>query len=133
MWIAVKQITLEGKQIDNIANIDTIVRVGPRGSGSYIKFLDGNSIDVTDSFQEIAEILLKAEGKLHMEYSITDQNIIVCHGGHKQRGLGHCRTYPIFKDDATGTEMISLNGQVLQPLANLSFEISRRETVKRGE
>jgi hypothetical protein len=63
MWIAIKQITLEGKQIDNIANIDTIVRVGPRGSGSYIKFLDGNSIDVVDSFQEIAEVLLKAQGK----------------------------------------------------------------------
>ena len=63
MWIAVKQITLEGKQIDNIANIDAIVRVGPRGSGSYIKFLDGSSIDVVDSFQEIATVLLQAQGK----------------------------------------------------------------------
>jgi hypothetical protein len=66
-----------------------------------------------------------------MEYHITDQNLIVCHGGHKQKGLGHCRTYPIFVDNETGTEMVSLNGQVLQPLANLSFENMRRETVQR--
>jgi len=66
-----------------------------------------------------------------MVYSITDEDLVVCHGGHKQKGMGHQRHYPIFKTE-DGIEMISLNGQVLQPISNLRFEISRRETVKRG-
>ena len=67
-----------------------------------------------------------------MTYSITNQNITVVYGGHKQAGLGHQRTYPIFKDDETGEELISLNGQVLQKLSNLQFDTSRREIVNRG-
>jgi hypothetical protein len=67
-----------------------------------------------------------------MEYHISDQNLTVVHGGHKQKDLGHQRTYPIFIDDETGEELISLNGQVLQKLSNLQFDTSRRETVKRG-
>ena len=67
-----------------------------------------------------------------MEYHISNENLVVCHGGHKQKGFGHCRTYPIFIDNETGEELVSLNGQVLQKLANLSFEHVRRQIVKRG-
>jgi hypothetical protein len=63
MWMAVKQYFATQAPVDNIVNIDAIVRVGPRDSGSYIRFLDGTAIDVVDSFQEIAEVLLKAQGK----------------------------------------------------------------------
>jgi len=64
MWMAVKQLVVEyGKQVDNLVNIDTIVRVAPKGQGSFIKLLDGTSIDVVDSFQEIAAVLLQAQGK----------------------------------------------------------------------
>jgi hypothetical protein len=66
-----------------------------------------------------------------MEYHITDQNLVVVHGGHKQAGLGHQRHYPVFKDEA-GTEYVSLNGQTLHPISNLSFDNTRREVVKRG-
>jgi hypothetical protein len=65
-----------------------------------------------------------------MVYAITSDNLVVCHGGHKIKGMGHHRTYPIFKTE-DGQEWISLNGQTLQRVADLSFEISRRETVQR--
>jgi hypothetical protein len=59
MWMAVKQIVEGGKQVDNVVNIDAIVRVAQ----GYIRFVDGTSINVADSFEEIAEVLLKAQGK----------------------------------------------------------------------
>jgi hypothetical protein len=65
------------------------------------------------------------------EFRITSENLVVCHGGHKQAGFGHQRHYPVFKD-AAGTEYVSLNGQTLQPISNLSFDITHREVVKRG-
>jgi hypothetical protein len=89
-----------------------------------------------------------------MVYSITNENLIVVHGGHStpgapekietrgglkvkrghlgpgQPGLGHRRHYPIFKD-ANGNEMISLNGQTLVKISNLNFRHTKRETVKR--
>ena len=66
-----------------------------------------------------------------MAYQITDENLIVVTGGHKQPGLGHQRHYPVFKDD-NGSEMISLNGQTLVKLTDLAFDNVRREKVKRG-
>jgi hypothetical protein len=65
MWMAVKQRIIGSQQppVDNILNIDTIVRIGPNSLGCYIKFLDGSEISVADGFQEIAAVLLQAQGK----------------------------------------------------------------------
>lgn len=61
-WMAVKQYFATQAPVDNIVNIDAIVRVGANDRGGcYIKFIDGASIDVVDSFQEITEVLLKAQ------------------------------------------------------------------------
>ena len=60
-WMAVKQYFATQAPVDNLVSLDAIVRVGPNGTGSYIRFIDGTSIDVVDSFQEITEVLLKAQ------------------------------------------------------------------------
>lgn len=65
-----------------------------------------------------------------MVYSITEENAVVCMGGHKQAKLGHHRSYPIFVTD-DGVEWISLNGQVLIKLSTLGLEF-RREKIQRG-
>jgi len=63
MWMVVSEYFSTQAAVDNIVNIDAIVRVGRNTNGCYIKFLDGTSIDVQDTFQEIKAVLLKAEGK----------------------------------------------------------------------
>lgn len=90
-----------------------------------------------------------------MVYSITNQNLIIVHGGHatpgsqqhvekrdgtKQAtggnlghgvaGLGHQRHYPIFLGEDK-QEYISLNGQTLVSVLSLDFKHTRRETVER--
>ena len=63
-WMAVKQYFATQAPVDNIVNIDAIVRVGANNKGGcYIRFIDGTAIDVGDSFESIAEVLLKAQGK----------------------------------------------------------------------
>jgi hypothetical protein len=64
MWMVVKQYFATQAPVDNIVNIDAIVRVGKNDRGGcYIRFIDGTAMDVGDSFQEITEVLLKAQGK----------------------------------------------------------------------
>lgn len=61
-WITVDQIVSEGT-VKNAVNVDAIVRFGPRGTGSYIRLIDGNSIEVADSFEEMIGILQKLAGR----------------------------------------------------------------------
>ncbi len=63
--------------------------------------------------------------------NITDENLIIHHGGGKAPGAGIQRHYPIFKDGA-GVEHISLNGLTLVKISSLQLnKHSRRERVKR--
>ena len=57
-WLAVK-IDVEGKPIDNIVNVDTIVRFGPRPSGSYMKLLDGSTVELLDAYSQLVGVLTK--------------------------------------------------------------------------
>ena len=63
-WMKV-EVESEGQlPVKNIVNIDTIVLVGPKQpSGSYIRLTDGSSIHVTDSFEEIEQVVLQAQSK----------------------------------------------------------------------
>ena len=67
-----------------------------------------------------------------MVYSLTSDDLIIVHGGHKTPGLGAQRHHPIFRDE-DGIEYISLNGQTLIPISSLTLDQhARRETVQRG-
>ncbi len=65
MWMRVKQWKPTSPQIprDTIVNIDKIIRISVLDQRTYIRFEDGSSIDVVDSFDEIADVILKAQGK----------------------------------------------------------------------
>lgn len=91
-----------------------------------------------------------------MEYSITNQNLVIVHGGHSSPGVVHRvptrgggskvkstrlgpgkpgggmqRHYPIFKG-RDGQEYVSLNGQSLTAVSSLNLDKhARRETVQR--
>jgi len=56
-WLIVK-IDVEGRAIENVVNVDTIVRFGPNVAiGSYMKFVDGGSVQLLDAYEELkAEI-----------------------------------------------------------------------------
>lgn len=49
--------------VDNVVNIDTIVRIGRLLNGCYIKTMDGNSIEVVDKFEEVVRVCLQADAK----------------------------------------------------------------------
>jgi hypothetical protein len=57
-WLIVKVDPGGGYEpVDNVVNTDNIVRFGSRGTGSYMKFVDGTSVDLLDAYTElIAEI-----------------------------------------------------------------------------
>ena len=58
-WLAVK-LNVEGKPIDNIINVDTIVRFGPDGKDrSYMHFVDGSSVNILDSYSQLVSELTK--------------------------------------------------------------------------
>lgn len=60
-WMKV-MIDVDGNPpVENVINTDTIIRFGPRGTGSYIKFMDGTSIQVLDPMSEIIEVVLRAD------------------------------------------------------------------------
>ena len=59
-WLAVK-VDVESKPIDNIINVDTIVRFGPRPRGSYMKLLDGSTVELLDTYSQLIEALIKAK------------------------------------------------------------------------
>ena len=62
-WMTV-EIKVEDKIISNIINIETIVRFGPRLDGSsYMRFVDGSTVELADSFDSITQAILKAQGK----------------------------------------------------------------------
>jgi hypothetical protein len=60
---------------------------------------------------------------------ITNQNLVVLTGGHAKVGFGSQTHYPIFIEE--GIEYVSLDGQTLRKVSDLSFENTRRETVER--
>lgn len=63
-WMDIEVEVAGHEPIKNVVNIDTIVRFGPRATGgSYIRFVDGMAIDVSDSFDEIIQAVLKARAK----------------------------------------------------------------------
>jgi hypothetical protein len=57
-WLAVK-IDVDGKPVDNIINVDTIVRFGPRPGGSYMKLLDGGTVELLDAYSQLVGVLTK--------------------------------------------------------------------------
>lgn len=61
-WVNV-EIDVDGKSVPNVVQIDAIVRYGPRPQGSYIKFIDGSSVNLLDSFESITQVILQAQGK----------------------------------------------------------------------
>ena len=64
VWMNVKQYMARHEPLtDNLINVDTISRVVRKEKGCYLKFVDGTSIEVEDSFEEIAQVFLKAQGK----------------------------------------------------------------------
>lgn len=65
-------------------------------------------------------------------YTVTNQNLVVNFGGHKDPGLGVHRHLPIFVDK-DGTEYVSLNGLTLQKVSSLTYPNTRREHVQRNQ
>jgi len=59
-WINVN-IRVDGVDIPNVVNTDTIVRFGPNRSGSYMHFVDGSSVNLTDDFHEIGQVIASAK------------------------------------------------------------------------
>lgn len=60
-WMNVS-VHIENKpSVPNVLNIDTIVRYGANPTGSYIRTVDGLSINVDDSVDEISAVILKAQ------------------------------------------------------------------------
>jgi hypothetical protein len=57
-WLAVK-VNDDGKAVDNIINVDTIVRFGPRPGGSYMKLLGGDTVELLDAYSQLVEVLTK--------------------------------------------------------------------------
>lgn len=62
-------------------------------------------------------------------YTLTNQNLVISMGGHKQPGLGSQKHLPIFVDK-NGIEYVSLNGLSLQRLSDLNYQ-TRRENIER--
>ena len=63
-WLAVKIDPGKGYDpVDNIVNVDNIVRFGPRDNGtkSYMRFVDGNSLDLLDAFPQLCDELTRAK------------------------------------------------------------------------
>jgi hypothetical protein len=61
-WLLVKLEAFDGNHVDNLINVDTIVRIGPRANGSsYMRFVDGSSVDLVDNFLQLKSELTKAK------------------------------------------------------------------------
>jgi hypothetical protein len=61
MWINVT-VHFDGEpDVPNVVNTDTIVRFGPNRSGSYMHFVDGSSVNLTDDFHEIGQVIASAK------------------------------------------------------------------------
>lgn len=61
-WLVVYVIVAEAeKAIENVVNIDTIVRVWPSREGAGIRFVDGSVIQVSDKYQEVCQLLREVE------------------------------------------------------------------------
>ena len=57
-WLAVK-INDDGKTVDNIINVDAIVRFGPRLGGSYMELVNGNTVYLLDAYSQLVGVLTK--------------------------------------------------------------------------
>ena len=62
-WMDVEIEAVGRESVKSVVNTDTITRFGPTPNGTYIRFIDGSSIDVLDSFEEILQVVLKAQSK----------------------------------------------------------------------
>lgn len=65
-----------------------------------------------------------------MDYTLTNQNLVVLNGGGQTNATGHQSHYPIYKDDA-GVEYIWYQNRY-QKISDLNLNIRRREVVDRG-
>lgn len=71
-WMRVK-ILIEGASVgeqtqthtvDDLLNIDQIVRVGKMPAGNcYVRMTDGMSITLTDGYDEVLKVILQSEAK----------------------------------------------------------------------
>lgn len=61
LWIAVK-VDVSTGPVDNTINVETITRFGPRLNGSYVKLVDGSSVELVDSYEELLEEIKKTVG-----------------------------------------------------------------------
>ena len=60
-WLVVS-LLVEGNHIANVLNTDTIVRIGPRADGCYIRLSDGSTIECSDDFKQLVSELQKMKG-----------------------------------------------------------------------
>lgn len=60
-WLQVKVI-VGAETIDNIINVDSIVRIGPNYPGScYIHTIDGQSVSIAEDFNQLVKSIFKAK------------------------------------------------------------------------
>jgi len=59
-WASVEIVVPDGL-VKNVINLDTVCRIGQKDVGSYIHFVDGTSIDVTDHIEDLIEVLRKTK------------------------------------------------------------------------
>ncbi len=62
-WMDVEIEVVGREPVKNVINTEAIIRFGPRLNGTYVRLVDGSSIDVLDSFEEILQAVLKAQSK----------------------------------------------------------------------
>lgn len=66
-----------------------------------------------------------------MSLAVTNEDLVVTNGGGAVATSGHRSHYPIWRDDATGEEFISLDGYRFTILSTLKFGVCCREVVVR--
>lgn len=63
-WMDVVVIHENGDTVDNVINTDTIVRFGQRAEGgTFIRFVDGSTVQVADPMDEILNTVLQADAR----------------------------------------------------------------------
>ncbi len=62
-WIAVKVDVAGVGPVDNTINVETITRFGPRPKGSYVKLVDGSTVELVDSYEELIIEISKTVGR----------------------------------------------------------------------
>jgi hypothetical protein len=67
-WMDVKIVVAEingivAHTVDSVVNIENISRIGRLSTGCYIMTVDGESLEVTDSYEEVVRVCLQADAK----------------------------------------------------------------------